>query len=161
MNCRKDSQKQFAFLAPGLTWMEDVPQTRRHGSKKHEKSGARSKSNYLCSELVCGQEHESFRRPLLRHFCLEQRYVRLPERDIEKYRQFLGGVIRYISYNKATGEGTMRRMQGNTTTTDLRLKAGLEDVQTQIIQATSQVHWTCREVQRHQNRTSSSRHQFG
>ena len=55
-------------------------------------------------------------------------------KDIEKYRKFLGGVIRYISYNKATGEGTMRGMQGNTTTTDLRLKAGLEDVQTQIIQ---------------------------
>ena len=55
-------------------------------------------------------------------------------KDIDKYRKFLGGVIRYISYNKTTGEGTMRGMQGNTTTTDLRLKAGLEDVQTQIIQ---------------------------
>ena len=31
----------------------------------------------------------------------------------------------------------MRGMQGNTTTTDLRLKAGLEDVQAQILQRQS------------------------
>ena len=30
--------------------------------------------------------------------------------DIEKYRRFLGGIIRYISFNNATGEGTMRGM---------------------------------------------------
>ena len=68
--------------------------------------------------------------------------------DVERYRRFLGGIIRYISFNKATGEGTMRGMQGNTTTTDLRLKAGLEDVQTRGI------HWTCCEVPRRQARTS-------
>ena len=59
---------------------------------------------------------------------------KFPRKDIEKYRKFLGGVIRSISYNKPMGEGTMRGMQGNTTTTDLRLNTVLEDVQTQIIQ---------------------------
>ena len=42
--------------------------------------GAKSKSNCLCSELVCGRKRELFRRPSLRHCCSEQKYVRFQDR---------------------------------------------------------------------------------
>ena len=122
MYCRKDS-RTVRFLGPWIDRLEKAREVWRKVEVKLPVLGvglrarARVVQATVVATLLFGAE--------IRTFSIK---------DIEKYRKFLGGVIRYISYNKATGEGTMRGMQGNTTTADLRLKAGLEDVQTQIIQ---------------------------
>ena len=69
--------------------MEGVSRTRRCGLKEHERSGAKSKSNCLCSELVCGRKRELFRRPLLRHCCSKHKYVRFPGQILRNTADFL------------------------------------------------------------------------
>ena len=114
--------------------MEGVSRTRRCGLKEHEKVWRKVKVKLPMLGVGLRTKARVVQATVIAALLFGAEVRTCSRTDIERYRRFLGGVIRYISFDKATGEGTMRGMQGNTTTRDLRLKAGLEDVQTHILQ---------------------------